>query len=327
MKVAAFHFSQWFNSPCLPEGGSVKTWDDGRGRRRINGGQTIHRIHRYFFGLDSLSLPPQHTFPLALHRRRQCCRRATQEGLNCSTARAWGRWDGGRPSSVRGHRSFGISPGDGGGGGSEVLLLRLRSRLISAAAASLSVLVHICVRLSWWKSALVRSPFLLVFRLYLFLIARSSSSFLLRSISFSLFPFFAPYVIIGSLGPSEAGAGADTAVSAVVPEDALDAAIHDVCVFRHYQVNADADRKFECAVRNEIGESLKLDYIRENAEREKDGRGGVGPRLALVRFISSEESGQREPTAWPQSAKSARNSRFLSLLRELPICRDCRRPT
>ena len=192
----------------------------------------------------------------------------------------------------------------------------------------LSVLVHICVRLSWWKSVLVRSfvrsPFLLVFRLYLFLIARSSSSFLLRSISFSLFPFFAPYVIIGSLGPSEAGAGAgaDTAVSTVVPEDALDAAIHDVCVFRHYQVNADADRKFECAVRNEIGESLKLDYFGENAERENDGRGGVGPRLALVRFISSEESGQREPTAWPQSAKSARNSRFLSLLRELPICRD-----
>ena len=59
MKVAAFHFSQWFNSPCLPEGGSVKTWDDGRGRRRIDGGRTIHRIHRYFFGLDSLSLPPQ----------------------------------------------------------------------------------------------------------------------------------------------------------------------------------------------------------------------------------------------------------------------------
>ena len=159
MKVAAFHFSQWSNSPCLPEGGSVKTSDDGRGRRRINGGQTIHRIHRYLLGLDSLSLPPQHTFPLALHRRRQCCRRATQdEGLNCSTARAGGRWDGGRPSSVRGHRSFGISPGDGGGGGSEVLLLllRLRSRLISAAA-SLSVLVHICVRLSWWKSVLVRS--------------------------------------------------------------------------------------------------------------------------------------------------------------------------
>ena len=75
-------------------------------------------------------------------------------------------------------------------------------------------------------------------------------------------------------------------------------------------------------VQNEIGEPLKLDYIRENAKREKDGRGRVGPRPALVRFISSEESGQREPTAWPQSAKSARNSRFLSLLRELPICRD-----
>ena len=82
--------------------------------------------------------------------------------------------DGMGPSSVRGHRSFGISPG-GGGDGSEVLLLRLRSRLISAAA-SLSVLVHICVRLSWGKSVLVRSfvrsRFLLVFRLYLFLIAR-----------------------------------------------------------------------------------------------------------------------------------------------------------
>lgn len=46
---------------------------------------------------STLSFPHQHTFPLALHRRRrrQCCRRATQdEGLNCSTARAGGRWDG-----------------------------------------------------------------------------------------------------------------------------------------------------------------------------------------------------------------------------------------
>ena len=142
---------------------------------------------------------------------------------------------------------------------------------------SLSWCTYACVCRGGRALSFVRSPFLLVFRLYLFLIARSSSSFLLRSISFSLFPFFAPYVIIGSLGPSEAGAGADTAVSAVVPEDALDAAIHDVCVFRHYQVNADADRKFECAVRNEIGESLKLDYFGENAERENDGRGGVGP--------------------------------------------------
>ena len=156
MKVAAFHFSQWFNSPCLPEGGSVKTSDDGRGRRRINGGQTIHRIHRYFFGLDSLSRRNTRFLLLFIVVVNAVVGRHKMEVL-IAQPRAQGE-DGMGPSSVGGHRSFGISPGDGGGGGSEVLLLlRLRSRLISAAAASLSVLVHICVRLSWWKSVLVRS--------------------------------------------------------------------------------------------------------------------------------------------------------------------------
>ena len=157
MKVAAFHFSQWFNSPCLPEGGSVKTWDDGRGRRRINGGQTIHRIHRYLRPRLSLSRRNTRFLLLFIVVVNAVVGRHKMEVL-IAQPRAQGE-DGMGPSSVRGHRSFGISPGDGGGGGSEVrlLLLRLRSRLISAAAASLSVLVHICVRLSWWKSVLVRS--------------------------------------------------------------------------------------------------------------------------------------------------------------------------
>ena len=281
---------------------------------------------------STLSLPPQHTFPLALHRRRQCCRRATQDGgLNCSTARAGGRWDGAVVRPGPPHRSFGISPGDGGGGGSEVLLLllRLRSRLISAAAASLSLCLGAHMRAfvvgEERSRSFVRS-FSISFGLSALFVFNCSILFFLPPPLNLLLPpssLSSPHTSsLAVRGPSEAGAGAGTAVSAVVPEDALDAAIHDVCVFRHYQVNADADRKFECAVRNEIGESLKLDYFGENAERENDGRGRVGPRPALVRFISSEESGQREPTAWPQSAKSARNSRFLSLLRELPICRD-----
>ena len=158
---------------------------------------------------STLSFPPQRTFPIALHRRRQCCRRTSQEGLNCSTARAWGRWHGGRrPSGATAHSAF--LPAMAAAAARFFFSFFFACGLDSSPPPrlTLSWCTYACVCRGGRAFSFVRSPFLLVFRLYLFLIARSSSSFLLRSISFSLFPFFAPYVIIGSLGPSETGAGA-----------------------------------------------------------------------------------------------------------------------
>ena len=94
-------------------------------------------------------------------------------------------------------RPFGISRGE--------VLLRLRFQLISRPPA-LILSFSACVRVSVseWKDE--RSTFLSLFRLYLFLIARSSSSLFPPSHPPACrprsFPFLAPYVIIGSLGPA-----------------------------------------------------------------------------------------------------------------------------
>ena len=166
-----------------------------------------------------LSCIPSHS---SSHRHRQCCRRHKKVLIARSLSRAWGRW-----ASVVGARVR--SPDSGATAHSAFLPARFffacgfhSSPRPSSLSLSPSVSVpalRMRVRLSGrtFSFSFVRSPFLLVFRLYLFLIARSSSFLsrlrplrprthsLARSLDLPLLlPFLRPIRHHWQFGPSEA---------------------------------------------------------------------------------------------------------------------------
>ena len=137
----------------------MKTSDDGRGRRRINGGQTIHRIHRYL--RPRLSLSRRNTRFLLLfivvvnagdgrHKKVLIAQPRAQREDGMGAVR--------RPSGATAHSAF--LPAMAAVAAARFFFFFFACGLDSSPPPprlSLSVLVHICVRLSWWKSVLVRS--------------------------------------------------------------------------------------------------------------------------------------------------------------------------